>query len=140
MNRKWQPNTVKMNSDQFKEEKKFALTVGGVFLILAVYLFFKNPSYSLAVGSTGTILLLLAIIIPSKLTPLKNGWFKLGHYLGYINTLVLLSLLYWIIITPIGLLLNLSGKDLLGLKFNHKSKTYWKDRTTGENIQMNRQF
>ena len=70
------------------------------------------------------ILLLLALVKPLWLNPLRLVWDKIGHVLGIINTYILLTLFYFVILTPLSLIMRLFGKDILKLKRN-KNNTYW---------------
>ena len=54
------------------------------------------------------------------LTPLKKGWIKLGEILGKFIDPIVMGFIYFFVITPIGILLRLFGKDLLNIKFNKK--------------------
>ena len=80
----------------------------------------------------------MALLIQKFLTPLKKGWIKLGEILGRVIAPIIMGFIYFIIITPIGILMRLIGKDLLNTKFN-KDKSYWIKRA--KNIEtMKRQF
>ena len=72
------------------------------------------------------------------LSPLKIGWIKLGEILGKIIAPVVMGFIYFLIITPIGILMRLLGKDLLKLKYN-KNQSYWIKREKNINT-MKRQF
>ena len=72
------------------------------------------------------------------LTPLKIIWIKLGEILGIIISPIVMLIIYFFIITPIGLLMRVIGKDILGLKFNN-SKTYWNKRLSKINT-MKKQY
>tara|TARA_B100001564_G_scaffold311329_1_gene283552 strand:+ start:269 stop:538 length:270 start_codon:yes stop_codon:yes gene_type:complete len=84
------------------------------------------------------IFLILGIINSKILTPLKKGWIKLGEILGKIIAPIVMGFVYFIIITPIGILMKVLGKDLLNVKYN-KNKSYWIKRTKNINT-MKRQF
>ena len=65
-------------------------------------------------------------MINSKiLTPLNKLWFKFGLFLGKIVSPIVMGVIFFFVVTPIGLFMRLLGKDLLNLKFNSSSKTYW---------------
>ena len=71
-------------------------------------------------------------------TPLKKGWIKLGEILGKFIAPIVMGFIYFVVITPIGILLRLFGKDLLNIKFN-KNKSYWIKREKNVTT-MKRQF
>ena len=68
----------------------------------------------------------------------KKGWIKLGEILGKFIAPIVMGFIYFVVITPIGILLRLFGKDLLNIKFN-KNKSYWIKRAKDINT-MKRQF
>ena len=61
---------------------------------------------------------------PKVLTPLNNLWFKFGILLGKIVSPIVMSVIFFLVVTPIGIFMKIIGKDLLNLKFNDK-ETYW---------------
>lgn len=96
----------------------------------------NDPNYILL--GLSSIFLILGIINSKLLYPLNKAWVKFGEILGMIIAPIVMGLVYFIILTPISLLVRLSGKDLLKLKKN-KSSTYWIKRE--KNIgNMDKQF
>ena len=81
--------------------------------------------------------LILGVVDSKLLSPLKDYWIKLGEILGKVIAPLVMSLVFFIILTPIGLILRIFGKDLLKLKKNKKS-SYWLSR--GDLKSMDRQF
>ena len=96
----------------------------------------NDPNYILL--GLSSIFLILGIINSKLLYPLNKAWVKFGEILGMIIAPIVMGLVYFIILTPISLLVRLFGKDLLKLKKN-KSSTYWIKRE--KNIgNMDKQF
>jgi hypothetical protein len=75
-------------------------------------------------GVLSLLLLLLTWAAPRVLTPAVKGWFLLGHVMGYINTRIILAVVFFIFITPLALFFRLTGRDLLKLKRVH-APSYW---------------
>ena len=71
------------------------------------------------------IFLILGLINSKLLSPLNSIWIKFGELLGKIIAPIVMAIIYFIILTPISLIVRLFGKDLLGLKFTKQIKTYW---------------
>ena len=118
--------------------RSFGILFFIVFLIIGLWPLKNNndPNYIILVLSS--IFLILGIINSKLLTPLNKAWVKFGEILGMIIAPIIMGLVYFIILTPISLLVRLSGKDLLKLKKN-KSSTYWIKRE--KNIgNMDKQF
>ena len=70
----------------------------------------------------------LGLLNSRILTPLNKGWIKLGEILGRIIAPVVMSIVYFLILTPISLIVRLFGKDLIGMKFSNDIKSYWEKR------------
>jgi hypothetical protein len=75
------------------------------------------------------VFLLFALVAPKVLAPLNKLWTKLGLLLGKIMAPIVLGLLLFLVVTPIGVLMRLLGKDPLRLRLDAKSKSYWIVRT-----------
>ena len=82
-----------------------------------------NPNVFLIIISI--IFLILGILNSKVLSPLNNLWIKLGEILGKIIAPVVMALVYFLILTPISLLVRAFGKDLLGLKYLKQQNSYW---------------
>ena len=85
-----------------------------------------NPNIYLIIISI--IFLLLGILNSKFLTPLNKIWIKLGEVLGRIIAPIILSIIYFLILTPISLILRILGKDLLNLKYLNNKSSYWLER------------
>jgi len=120
-------------------EKSFGILFCIVFAIIGLYPLLSFNFVRVWALVIALIFLVLGLTKPSVLKPLNTGWIKLGEILGKIIAPVVMLLVFFIVITPIGLMLRLFGKDILGLKFSEKVKTYWitRDKNIGP---MKRQF
>ncbi|MEC7100101.1 MAG: SxtJ family membrane protein [Pseudomonadota bacterium] len=96
-----------------------------------------NPNFYLIFFSI--IFLILGILNSKILTPLNNSWIKLGEILGRIIAPIVMALVYFIVLTPISLLIRVCGKDLLGLKFSKTRSSYWIKRQR-KRLSMKKQF
>jgi hypothetical protein len=127
-----------MNSRRINQ--KFGLIIGGACLLLTAWRYFTHHQLIIWLPGTGVLLILCAVIIPQILSPLRLLWDRIGHVLGIINTTIILFLLYFLIITPIGLIMRLLGKNNLDLKLNSRMPTYWKPIKKAEQSSMKQQF
>ncbi len=118
--------------------KSFGILFFIVFLLIAIWPIIASEPVRIWATIVSLIFLLLGIINSKLLTPLKQGWIKLGEILGKVIAPIVMGFIYFLIITPIGLLMRLLGKDLLSIKFN-KEKSYWIKRSKDINT-MKRQF
>jgi len=108
-----------------KELRQFGLLVGAVFTVIGFWpLVFRGEPFRLWAISLGTILIVLGAILPQVLAPIHKGWMWVGHILGWINTRILLSIVFYGIVTPTGLLFRLLGKNSMRQTFAESSTTY----------------
>ena len=115
-------------NDNIKQNRKFGYVVGIALLVLAAFrIFIRHQNMWWILAAVAVILLLLALIKPLWLNPLRLVWDKIGHVLGIINTYILLTLFYFVILTPLSLIMRLFGKDILKLRRDNKSDTYWEN-------------
>ncbi len=108
-----------------KELKKFGITIGAVLLIISTLLFFYDKPSAIYFISGCFLVTLLAQIFPKLLFPLQKVWMALAVVLGFIMTRVILSILFYLVITPINITSRLFGKDFLNLKIEKEKKSYW---------------
>ena len=82
-----------------------------------------NPNIYLIIISV--IFLILGLLNSKLLSPLNNLWIKFGEILGKVIAPIVMAVVYFLILTPISLLVRLFGKDLIEMKFNNNVKSYW---------------
>tara|TARA_B100000787_G_C16166701_1_gene284272 strand:- start:20 stop:412 length:393 start_codon:yes stop_codon:yes gene_type:complete len=118
--------------------KSFGIVFFIFFLIVSLYPL-KNegdPIYWLVILSF--IFLILGLLNSSVLSPLNKLWFKFGLLLGSIISPIVMGVVFFIVITPIALIMKILGKDLLNLK-KSENNTYWIEKT-GLKSTMKNQF
>ena len=118
--------------------KSFGIVFFIVFLIIALYPLIKDGDLRLWSLIVSLIFLILGLINSTILTPLNRLWFKFGIFLGKIVSPIILGTIFFLIVTPTGLLLRLFGKDVINLKYN-KNNSYW-IKKTGPKSNMKDQF
>jgi len=121
-----------------ENNKSFGILFFIIFLLIALWPLLNSEFIRMWALGIASIFLVLGFINSKILTPVKKSWIKLGEILGKIIAPIVMGLIYFLIITPIGLLMRLVGKDVLNLKFN-KNETYWIKRAKNINT-MKRQF
>ncbi len=99
-----------------------------IFLGLGLWPITKNINPNIYLIIISIIFLLLGILNSKFLTPLNKIWIKLGEVLGRIIAPIILSIIYFLILTPISLILRILGKDLLNLKYLNNKSSYWLER------------
>jgi len=124
-----------------KELRKFGLLVGAVFTAIGLWpLVFRGEPLRLWAIGVGGILIACGGILPSLLAPVHRGWMWVGHILGWINTRILLGIVFYGLVTPIGLVFRLLGKDTMRQTFAESSTTYRVLRSSRPPSHMKNQF
>ena len=118
--------------------KSFGIVFFIVFLIIALYPMTKDGDIRLWSLILSLIFLILGLINSIILTPLNRLWFKFGILLGKIVSPIILGIIFFLVVTPTGVLLRLFGKDVINLKYN-KNNSYW-IKKTGPKSKMKDQF
>ena len=104
--------------------RSFGVVFFIVFLLIALYPLVNNEDIRLWSLVISLIFLVLGIINSKILSPLNKIWFKFGIILGIIISPVIMGAIFFLVVTPIGFIMRLTGKDLLNLKY-HDDKSYW---------------
>lgn len=90
------------------EGRRFGLTVGGAFLVLAALLWWRGHPVGLRVaGGLGTALVLAGLVVPRRLGPVYAAWMKLALAISKVTTPVFMAIVYFVVLTPVGLLRRL---------------------------------
>ena len=107
--------------------RSFGIVFFVVFLLISVYPLINNEHIKIWSLAISLIFLTLGLLNSKLLLPLNKIWFKFGIFLGKIVSPLIMGIIFFLVVTPIGLLMRMLGKDLLNLKFNTQ-KTYWIER------------
>jgi hypothetical protein len=118
--------------------KSFGYVFGFFFLILFIYLFTAKDQINFYLIFVSLIFFILGSLNAKILTPLNKIWSKIGIFLSKITSPIIMGFIFFFIVTPIGILMKIAGKDLLRLKFNEE-KTYW-IKKSGPKSKMKNQF
>ena len=119
--------------------RSFGVTIGIILIILWIWLFDKKNIFGISILILGMLLVAIAFICPKKLEIINEYWFKLGIFLYKFFQPILMTILFFFIFTPYGLVLRTFGKNYINIKINKTSKTYWILRD-GKKINMKNQF
>ena len=105
--------------------RSFGLLFFVVFLIIGFWPLKNSENLNIYFLTASVIFLLLGLINSKLLSPLNKSWIKLGEILGTIIAPIVMVLVYFVILTPVSLIVRIFGKDLLGLKILKEKETYW---------------
>ena len=105
--------------------KSFGLLFFVVFLIIGLWPLKNGENLNIYFITASVVFLILGLLNSKLLTPLNKSWIKLGEILGIIIAPIVMALVYFVILTPVSLIVRMFGKDLLNLKFLKEKDTYW---------------
>jgi hypothetical protein len=126
-----------------RELRKFGLLVGGVFAALGAIMWLRHKPHFPWFLTPGVVLMAFGLVWPKALKGVYLVWMSLAILLGFVVSHVLLTVFFFLVITPVGLVARCVGKDFLRLKLDRKARTYWLPRETPANkspVQYEQQF
>ena len=105
--------------------RSFGILFFLVFIGFGLWPLTKEMSPNIYLIIISVIFLILGLLNSKLLSPLNNLWIKFGEILGKVIAPIVMAVVYFLILTPISLLVRLFGKDLIEMKFNNNVKSYW---------------
>jgi hypothetical protein len=129
---------LKKNNIKISSNRSFGIVFFIFFLIVSLYPLLSENELRLWALIISLIFLVLGLINSIILTPLNKSWYKFGILLGKIVSPIVMGVVFFLVVTPISLIMKLFGKDILNIKKNEK-QTYWIEKT-GPKSKMKNQF
>ncbi len=102
--------------------------MGIVLAVITGLIYLKRQYFSLPVSIAAFAFFTSASVFPVVLKPVYVAWMRLAFVLSWINTRLILCLIFYLVFTPIGLAIKLCGRDLLDRKFEKRKVSYWKTK------------
>ena len=127
-----------MDDIKIGSNRSFGIVFFVVFLIIATYPLINGDKLRLWSLIISIVFLFLGLVNSKILNPLNKLWFKFGIFLGKIISPLVMGIIFFLVVTPIGLLMRLLNKDLLNLRFNN-NRSYWIEKN-GPKSKMKNQF
>ena len=127
-----------MDDVKIGSNRSFGIVFFVVFLIIAIYPLINGDELRLWSLIISIVFLFLGLLNSKILNPLNKLWFKFGIFLGKIISPLVMGIIFFLVVTPIGLLMRLLNKDLLNLRFNNNG-SYWIEKTEPKS-KMKNQF
>ena len=110
---------------KISSNRSFGLVFFAFFLIISLWPLINDAEIRIWSLIISIIFLLLGLFNSKILTPLNKIWFKFGIILGKFVSPIVMGLVFFLVVTPTGIIMRLTGKNLLGLKKDIKKDTYW---------------
>ena len=127
-----------MDDVKISSNRSFGIVFFVVFLLIALYPLTHGGEIRIWSLIISLIFLILGLLNSKILAPLNKIWFKFGILLGKIVSPLIMGIIFFLVVTPIGFIMRLLGKDVLNLKYN-KNKSYWIEKN-GPKSKMKNQF
>ena len=127
-----------MDDIKISSNKSFGIVFFIVFILIALYPLLNGQEIRLWALNISAVFLILGLLKSKLLTPLNKLWFRFGIFLGKIISPIIMGFIFFLVVTPIGLIMRLLGKDVLNLKYN-KERSYWIEKD-GPKSKMKNQF
>ena len=125
-------NFHKRDEVKVGSERSFWITFAAIFLIIGSFPLISGEAPGVWPLCIGVIFLIAAFALPAALRPLNIVWFRFGMLLHKIVSPLVMVILFFITVAPIGLIMRLLGKDLLNLRFDPDASSYWVERGASE--------
>ena len=129
---------MKKNKIVISTNRSFGIVFFIFFFIIATYPLINGGDIRIWSATISFVFLVLGLLNSSILTPLNKIWFKFGIVLGKIISPLIMGIIFFLVVTPIGIMMRIFGKDVLNLKYN-KSHSYWIEKN-GPKSKMKNQF
>ena len=121
-------NLDRLEEIKVSSNRSFGMVFTLVFLVVGIWQISAEKSLGWYFFASAILFFIVAITFPSLLGPFNRAWFKFGLLLGQAVNPVILGLVFFLVVTPIGIVRRLLGKDSLHLKTKPNLKSYWIDR------------
>ena len=129
---------MKNSKIKIGSNKSFGIVFFTVFLIIAIWPLLNGYEIRYWSLIISIVFLILGILNSKILTPLNKIWFKIGILLGNVISPIVMSIIFFLVVTPTSFIMKILGKDLLNLKKNNKN-SYW-IKKQNQNSRMKNQF
>ena len=122
--------------------KKFGITMGIILTIIGFLLLWKKNNYFEYSFFLAAAFFILGLVLPSVLKYVYKAWMSLAVVMGFIMTRVIMVIIFYLIVTPIGLIASITGKKFLDMKIDKSAKSYWIVRDSAQKVKADyeRQF
>lgn len=130
-------------SNELKDLRRFGIVLAGILAVFGTIHHIKHhllPAHWFA--EVGLVILCIGLLAPRLLKPIYAIFLKVAYAIGWFNTRVILIPIYYVILTPIALIVRISGKDLLNRKIEKTISSYWVTRPSDKILkqQFEKQF
>jgi hypothetical protein len=124
-----------------KQLRSFGLLVGGIFAVISLWpLIWRGDTLRVWAIIVAVVLAVPAVVMPKSLTYIYRGWMTIGDVLGWINTRIILGIVFYGMVTPMGTWMRMRGHDPMRRSWDAQAETYRVLREPRDATHMQRQF
>lgn len=105
--------------------RRFGFTLAAAFGVLGGISLWRGSGRELPLFAVAGVFLLSGLAFPAILAPVHRAWMAIGLVLGWVMTRVILGILFYLVFTPMGLLMRALGKRPLAMRYDRKASSYW---------------
>jgi len=123
------------------ELRKFGFIVGGIFGLIGLWpAILQRGSFRLWALVLAGLLMLPAVVFPRILAPIHRGWMAVGHVLGWINTRIIMAVIFFLVVTPMGWMMRVLGRDPMHRRFEPNAESYRMNKGCRPGTHMTKQY
>ena len=116
---------AKQQQSETQRLRKFGIVMAVAFGVFGALFVWRTKSWGMPTLYVAGAFLVLGLVAPKVLGPIEKGWMALARVLQTVMTALILTLTFFLVMTPMGLLVRITGKDLLGMKGDPNIDSYW---------------
>ena len=121
---------IKSIKSEKRDLRNFGITMAVALALLGLLLLWRGRGYYIYFLELSAAFLFFGLLIPAVLLPVHKSWMSLAVVMGWVMTRIILIVVFYLVVTPIGLIIRLSGKDLLSVQFDKNASSYWIKRSS----------
>ncbi len=107
------------------ELREFGITIGGILVFIGAFAFYRERNFFSYFLIAGCFFAVAGIALPLLLKPLHKIWMGFSIIIGFFMSRVMLTILFYLVVTPLGVIIRLTGKDILDQKIEKGRESYW---------------
>ncbi len=116
---------IKKIKSTTKELREFGFVVGGVIVVVSGISYWRHGAVLWGWPAAGATLVVLGAVFPAVLRPLQKVWMALALVMGAVMSRVIISLIFFVVVTPLALIMRAQGKQFLGRGIDPSAASYW---------------
>jgi len=131
---------IKKIKSKKSDLQKFGVTIGIILIVIAGFLYWKENELFKIFFNISIVFCIIGVAIPSVLKPIYKIWMSIAIILGWFMSRVILSMIFYLLFTPLGLLGRIFGNKFLDINWNKSTSTYWNNQSKNDKSSYLKQY